>query len=436
MKSFPFEQYIGIDNFLTNQPGIGGTLRHNVKDFIVNEVFLYPKQDDTGCFVIAEITAMNWETHRLVKSLAKQLHISQKRIGFAGTKDKRALSTQLMSFDHVSEEDIKRIHLKDVEVTKIYRSSKSVRLGDLIGNHFTITIRNISNSIEPSQIESVEKCLEKNQGFPNFFGIQRFGAVRPITHIVGRDIVLGNFKSAVLTYIANPIKGEDEAIYNLRKKLDMSHDYSEALQVYPNILNYEKAMLNHLVRFPDDFVGALQSLPKNLLLMFINAYQSHLFNKIVSMRIKKDIPLYEAGIGDIIIPLRSGASSNLYIEVTPSNIDKINKQISRKKAMVTGLLVGNQPLYSKGIMGEIEHKIIEEEDVKTQEFIIPKIPFLSSKGSRRSILGSINNMKWMMQKDTMIKNKKMVTFDFDLSKGCYATSLLREFMKSSNPKDY
>lgn len=436
MKSFPFEQYIGINNFLTNQPGIGGVLRYTADDFVVDEIFLYPKKDSCGCFVIAEISAKNWETHRLVKSLAKQLHISQKRISFAGTKDKRAVSTQLMSFENVSEDDILKINLKDVCITKMYRSQKSVKLGDLIGNHFKITIRNISADVTNSDVECIKKSLEEHYGFANFFGVQRFGVIRPITHIVGKHIVSGDFKSAVLTYIANPVKGEDEEIFALRKQLEQSHDYSQALKQYPDVLNFEKAMLNHLVCHSDDFVGALQTLPKNLLLMFINAYQSYLFNKIVSKRIDKQLPLHEAEVGDIIIPFRLKSSGKPFIHVTTHNVEKVNKQIKKNKAVVSGLLFGTEALFSNGVMGEIEQEIIERENVKVQDFFIPKIPFLSSKGTRRSVLAPVSDLNWCLQQDELNKDMKKAVFSFGLLKGCYATCLLREFIKSDNPKDY
>ena len=90
MKSFDFEKNIGIETFFTDYAGISGKLRTIPEDFIVNEVFLYPKKVENGCFAIAEVSSKNWETHRLVRELSKRLKISQKRICFAGTKDKRA----------------------------------------------------------------------------------------------------------------------------------------------------------------------------------------------------------------------------------------------------------------------------------------------------------------------------------------------------------
>ena len=122
--------------------------------------------------------------------------------------------------------------------------------------------------------------------------------------------------------------------------------------------------------------------------------------------------------------------------VTSSNIEKINKQITKNKAAVTGLLIGCDSIFSKGEMGEIEQTIIKQEKVDYRDFIIPKIPFLSSKGSRRPILGMLNKIDWKLHNDALQNNKKTLTLTFELQKGCYATSLLREFMKSKNARDY
>ena len=436
MISADFEKNIGIETFFTSHVGIGGKLRTNPEDFVVNEIFLYPKKVENGCFTIAEVSSKNWEAHRLVRELSKRLKISQKRICFAGTKDKRACSTQLMSFNNVSEDELSSIKIKDVSLKNIYRSDKPMRLGSLIGNRFEITVRNIKKNIRSEQIERIASYLERYEGFPNFYGVQRFGVIRPITHIVGRHIIHGDFESAVMDYIANPIEREDEETYRLRDDLHRSRDYSKALQSYPDVLNFEKAMLNRLAVDPDDFVGALQELPKNLLMMFINAYQSFLFNKMLSERIQKDISLNEAVIGDIVAPLRKNSTEDQYILADKTNIEKVNKQIIKNKAVVTGLLLGYDSVFSEGKMGEIERSVIEREKIDYRDFIIPKIPFLSSKGTRRSVLGRVNKIDWKLHEDALQNYKQAVTLKFELQKGCYATSLLREFMKSENARDY
>ena len=319
MKVLATEKNIGIETFFAPYEGIGGKLRTTPEDFVVREVSNYPPKKEKGRFTIADVTVTNWETNHLVRDMSNWLHISRQRIGFAGTKDKRARTTRLMSFYNIPMTELSKVKLKDVEIEDIYVSDRPIKIGNLIGNRFEIIVRNIDNKIKSNSIKDIASAIEKYGGFPNFYGIQRFGIVRPITHIVGKYIVNDDFENAVMSYVANPMGGEDKESYELRKQLDKTHDFAEALKSYPNKLNFEKAMLNKLVVDPKDFVGALKELPKNLLTMFVYAYQSYLFNRILSERIRKKIPLNEAIVGDIVLPIRKGMINQEYIKVKEIN---------------------------------------------------------------------------------------------------------------------
>jgi tRNA pseudouridine13 synthase len=239
-----------------------------------------------------------------------------------------------------------------------------------------------------------------------------------------------------MTYIANPIKGEDEVTFNLRKNLENSKNFLQALKTYPNHLSFEKAILNKLVLNSNDFIGGLKELPKNLLTMFIYAYQSYLFNRILSLRIKKSLPINKAVEGDVVLAFRNGKLDNEIIHVKKNNINKVNFQINKGKACVSSVLFGTNSIFSKGEMGEIEHKIIESEKFDYRDFIIPEIPFISSSGSRRSLIGFVKNFKLKIINDDINEKKKALFLRFRLQKGTYATSLLRELMKADDIRDY
>jgi tRNA pseudouridine13 synthase len=436
MNTPDFEHQIGIDTYCVNEPGIGGKLRTRIDDFHVTELFLYPPKKDQGHFTIAEVTARNWETNILVREIADRLHISQRRISFAGNKDKRACSTQLMSFERIPSTDLSKVNIKDVSFENIYQSDIPVRIGDLLGNRFEITVRNIDEGIVPEQIKKLLCPIETWGGFPNFYGIQRFGVIRSITHLVGNYIVQGDFEKAAMTYIAHPISNENDATYALREELEKTRDYAKALNSYPDTLNFEKAMLNKLIQNPQDFIGAFKELPKNLLLMFINSYESLIFNKILSERIRRQIPIHQAIVGDVIFPIKKNVVTNEIIPVKESNIDKVNTQISKKKAVVTGLLVGYDTVFADGEMGEIEHSVIDSQKINPLDFIIPEVPFLSSSGSRRPLLALITFLEWTLHIDELSQEQQALNLQFELQKGCYATSFLREIMKSNNPRSY
>ena len=84
----------------------------------------------------------------------------------------------------------------------------------------------------------------------------------------------------------------------------------------------------------------------------------------------------------------------------------------------------------------IEHNIIDCEGMDTRDFIIPEIPYISSSGSRRSLLSSVKNLQYELNNDDLNDGKLALTLKFELKKGCYATSLLREFMKSDDIRNY
>ncbi|MCX6662867.1 MAG: tRNA pseudouridine(13) synthase TruD, partial [Euryarchaeota archaeon] len=343
---------------------------------------------------------------------------------------------QKPTFFIISSTALSKVYIKDVSFENIYESDIPVRIGDLLGNRFEIIVRNIERAIVPEQIKRLSSPIEAWGGFPNFYGIQRFGVIRPITHLVGKHIVQSDFEKAAMMYVAHPMIGENEVTYSLREELEKTRDYTKAFHSYPDALNFEKAMLNKLIQNPNDFIGAFKELPKNLLMMFVNAYESVLFNKMLSERIRRKIPIHHAIVGDIICPVRKNVVTNDIIPVRETNLDKVNKQISKKKAVVSGLLIGCDTVFAEGEMGEIEHAVIESEKIDPRDFIIPEIPFLSSSGSRRALLALVPCLEWTLHIDELHEENQALTLRFELQKGCYATSLLREIMKSNGPKNY
>jgi tRNA pseudouridine13 synthase len=429
-----FEREIGIETFFTPPPGIGGHLRDSPTDFQVREIYQLPPASDQGRFMIAEVTSTNWETHTLVQELAYRLHINPRGISFAGTKDRRAVSTQLMSFEGVDEQSLICVSIKDVTIAPVCRSATPLHLGQLAGNRFTIVIRGCKDANE--HLPSLLSPLESIQGFPNFFGIQRFGGVRSITHQVGRLLTQGDIEAAVMTYIANPLETESPQSFQLRKELEATRDFAAAYQQYPKSMNFERMMLERLAKNPTDFIDAIQALPKNLLLMFVSAYQSYLFNRMLSERIRRSIPFDQAVPGDLVGILKDSRLQDQLIPVSDVNLEKVNRQIKLGKAAVTGLLLGSESTISDGVMGEIEQKIMEEEKIEARSFIIPEVPFLSSSGSRRLILAPFTNLKWSIEPDERNPGMPAVQLSFELLKGCYATSFLRELMKAPKATDY
>lgn len=419
------EATVGILAYATTTPGVGGRLKVEPEDFVVEELSSPPPKLEGGRRTVARVRTRNWETNRLVREMSRRLAVSRKRIRFAGTKDKRAITTQLFQFD-VPEDRVRSLRLADVEILETWTTDRELEIGDLVGNRFRIVVHDLAvgESEALSVIAATAAQLEVLNGFPNFFGLQRFGSIRPITHVVGRHIVRGEFKEAVDAYVANPIEGEDPEAFEARTVLAESGDYAEALRTYPDVMGFEKALLNYLVRVPGDYVGALQEFPLNLLMMFVHGYQSYVFNRILSERMRRGFPIHEPLEGDLVLPLdkRGLPDPDRPLRCEASNAEKMRRQIREGKAHVSGLLFGSEVALAAGPGGVIEREVVSAEGLKPEDFVIPRIPRLSSRGMRRALVAKVGGLRWSVAGNA-------ATFEFELPKGAYATSLLREFMK-------
>ena len=366
-----------------------------------------------------------------MRDLSRILRISQKRIGWAGTKDKRAITTQKISIWELTAEELERVRLKDVEFKALGRSNRKLSLGDLWGNRFKITVRDVGMPVDEvqSRVETISRELEN--GAPNFFGVQRFGDKRPVTHVVGEALVRGDIKDAALTYIARPFPDEPDEFKNVRQFVWDSGDFKEGINRYPSKLQFEKAMMNHLVAHPDDYSGAFRVLSPNLQKMFLHAYQSYIFNIILSRRIEKGLSIHEAYDGDVVcFKNEKGLPDTSRLQkVTADNLDGINNLIRRSRAFVTAPLVGYDTQFSEGAPGEIEQGVIRELDVNLEGFRVPDMPEIASKGLRREIILPIKP-EFSVEEDEVNEGKTKIVLEFSLQKGAYATTVLREYMKN------
>jgi tRNA pseudouridine13 synthase len=422
MKEFE----LGLEVFLTEGvEGLGGKLRMTPEDFMVDEISILPPADPSGKFVVAKVWHRNWEQNRLVRRLGTNLHVGRASIGFAGTKDGRSVATQLMSFK-APLVDVQALEIPDVKILNPFRANRMISIGDLIGNSFQIRVADMHAPKDARSIcGSVRERLDSVGGFPNFFGIQRFGSIRPITHLIGKDLIRGDFEGAVMRYVANPSANEDSEANEARRGLQESRDFERALREFPMKLSFERTLIGYLRDSPGNYLGALRTLPYNLLMMFVHAYQSYLFNRTLSERIRSGMSIQLPEVGDVILPLSKTnvPDHDNPIRVGQDNLEKAIRNAKEGKAFVSGLLYGTESFFAEGRMGEIERKVIASENIAQMDFQIVGLRAASSKGTRRELLAPCKDL-------TIDLGDRDALFKFTLNKGCYATTLLREFMKA------
>ncbi len=451
---------IGLVGHAVDAEGIGGVLKARIQDFRVEEISSKISLDPKGRFTVAIITLTNWETNRFISRLAKACGISRNRIFFAGTKDKRAVTKQAFVID-APQKKVAQVSMPDVEIEILGRTHQKLGFGNHKGNRFTIIARGCAHADGSPMTEdeamanvaSIEKEMAEAVGanlFPNWIGPQRFGAGRPVTPVVGRHVITGDFEGAVMAYLGMEGFSEKPNVAAFRSFIRENGAVAEALDIIPEWLGFERDMLKHIVAKPDDWVGAFRNLPNNLQLMTVHSLQSVAFNKTIKARIDSGLSLATPVDGDLVgrIDDAGQLETSSLVRTDARTLPRIARNCELGRLAVTGQLPGGTVEKTSGISGEIEQAVIEEMGLADANWEVERIRRLTTKGTRRALVTGFTEFqvepvpkageetmgeKWtdgVKEGDRWHPEGACLRFRFILPSGSYATTLLREFMRS------
>jgi tRNA pseudouridine13 synthase len=163
----------------------------------------------------------------------------------------------------------------------------------------------------------------------------------------------------------------------------------------------------------------------NLQKLFVHSYQSYLFNKMVSSRLARGFPLTTGFDGDRVWAPDKGRVRT----VVPKNINDVNQSLAAGRVSVQMPVPGYETELSDGVIGQVEQEVLMSEGVDLTAFKIDSCPRLASKGVMRNIALPVD-IGFTVAPDELTNDHVKVELRFFLPKGDYATSVLREIMKT------
>ena len=426
------DNMLGMGAYATTFRGLGRTakIRVALEDFAVYEVISAQVADsiracgtdvskDRG-YAVYKLQKLGMDTTHALSAIRKRTGVGLKALGL---KDASALTEQYVCSKG------SRMRLPDMRTGRyqlecVGFAERPLVKKDMVGNHFRIKIT--GGEGDPALFKEYDKIL-------NFYGYQRFGSRRPVTHLVGRAVVKRDFDEAIRLILEFTSKHDSEEHCQLRSGLANTNSYAKSAAGLPQGMDIERLVLEELARHNDTF-KAFRAVPLQMRRLYISAYQSYIFNCVLSTAFSDGEDLFEAVHGDVCfdrtgkLAKYDGNSGDKDVSSGRRASDGRDVERAadglRRRAMSVTVPMPGYSYYSKTRFAPYMSSILADENISTRDFFIKEMQEISGEGGFRDAVMQCGNYSWDPDDRTV---------EFVLSRGSFATVMLREMIKPPDP---
>ncbi len=414
MSSAPrIDKLAGIECYCTSFKGTGGSIKQGTKEFRVSELVdesfsanISLSYNNRHRYPLYLLKKENIDSNHALIEIEHELGI---KLRIMGIKDAKATTTQYAGMERVTKNPPRELKSRHTHLSLKGFTKKPLRKEFLSGNEFKVSIYN-------ARTTDISDFVTQIDSIGNFYGLQRFGSERLVTHLIGREIVKRNFGHAVELLLSYTTDYDTQMSKEIRNRLVDPSKFHKVLKMLPRGMDIERQVLSTLVAGKDP-IAALRSVPITIRRLFVQAYQAFIFNKCLSTAILEGESLREPKAGDLCFEMEGPATFGRIIKFDPI--------IKPQKRMVPAIRMAGytfQP--GKGRFENITKTIMQQEEVQARDFYIKEMQEMSQQGGFRQA------PLWCI---AFSYTQNPFTVSFSLPKGSYATTLLREIIKPEDP---
>ncbi len=386
-------------------------IKRTPEDFSVKEILNTPILP-RGPYILYILEKRESNTIDVLSTISKKLSLPFSCIGYGGRKDKHALTQQYITIK--GHKPFRELKERDWSIKNAGFLDRPMGPDLIESNSFDIVIRDLTEEQSKHCNDELEKI--KTEGFINYFDDQRFGTFDPLQGFMAEKLIKKHFNGALKIYLTK-ISSEDDNKERERKKFffDNWGDWNKCLSNAKT--TYQNSVFNHLLAKPKDFIPILRRIPQYDLSLYFSAYQAYLWNEVVRRFVKskvKNMTSHKGAVGNYLF----------YDSINTNELEywqKITVPTASSKMDITNPEIAS-----------IYEKVFEENNIKRPQFNLTKIRQSYFKSHERNISTIPLNMEWKIGTDTIYPGRNTISLKFLLSRGSYATMLIKRLFATQN----
>ena len=395
--------------------GIGGRLKERPEDFIVEEIPAYEPCGE-GEHLYLGVQKINMPHTEMLAILTRHFKVDEAAIGFAGMKDRMAVTVQAVSVHLPGERAVGELRHDRLAVLWAKRHTNKLRRGHLRGNRFVIRIR----GVDPTRVREVKSRMEvlARAGIPDYFGEQRFG-YRVNNQVLGRCFARGEWK-ALLDEMLGAHGAPFPPHQREARELYEAGDFERAHRSWGQNDQAERIALRALAKGRDD-ERAVRAVPAHTKSFWMSALQAAVYNEVLAERVRQG-NFASVLPGDVVVLAGTSSQFPVPVDAPDAELAELRARCASLDLSPAGPIVGPDMVEAAGAPLALERRALERLGLERGCFAPPA---LDSAGARRPF--RIVMRDWAVDAG-VDEHGGYIRLSFDLPKGAFATVLCREIM--------
>ena len=362
---------------------------------------------ESGVFGLYRLEKTGWTTPDALAAIRRRWKLELRRLAYGGLKDRHAHTIQYLTIFHGPRRNLTH---QGIKVTWLGQVEEPYNSHHIRANRFQLILRRLTETDVAAATIALEEIREC--GVPNYFDDQRFGSVASGTGFMARHLLFGRFEEALRQVLISPYE-HDRAPEKKEKSLLRQHWGNWAHLKETLGRSHARSLVCYLADHPADFKGAIARLRPELRGLYLSAYQSHLWNRILANWLRAHVPFEQLveirlKMGDVPMPRRLTADqiaalSTLQLPLHSARI-RLDDADPRK------------PLYDL---------VLAEEGVTVDQFKLKGLRDMFFSKGERPAWCLPTELSWDASPDETREGRQKLRLRFDLPRGSYATLLVK-----------